>query len=71
MKTPSLLSFAILTAFTSTLFAADAPAGSVQPERFGCVFGSDYMLTLPDDFTASVAKCRRSHKPSKGSGSVC
>jgi 3-oxoacyl-[acyl-carrier-protein] synthase II len=22
------------------------------------VFGSDYMLTLPDDFTASVAKCR-------------
>jgi 3-oxoacyl-[acyl-carrier-protein] synthase II len=30
----------------------------VQPERFGCVFGSDYMLTLPEDFTASVAKCR-------------
>ena len=29
-----------------------------RPERFGCVFGSDYMLTLPDDFTASVAKCR-------------
>jgi len=29
-----------------------------SPERFGCVFGSDYMLTLPDDFTASVAKCR-------------
>jgi 3-oxoacyl-[acyl-carrier-protein] synthase II len=28
------------------------------PERFGCVFGSDYMLTLPDDFTAGVAKCR-------------
>ena len=42
----------------SGLFAADVPAGSVQPERFGCVFGSDYMLTLPDDFTASVAKCR-------------
>jgi 3-oxoacyl-[acyl-carrier-protein] synthase II len=42
----------------SGLFAADAPAGCVQPERFGCVFGSDYMLTLPDDFTASVAKCR-------------
>jgi 3-oxoacyl-[acyl-carrier-protein] synthase II len=40
------------------LFAADAKAGSVQPERFGCVFGSDYMLTLPEDFTASVAKCR-------------
>ena len=29
-----------------------------QPERFGCVFGSDYMLTLPEDFTAGVAKCR-------------
>jgi 3-oxoacyl-[acyl-carrier-protein] synthase II len=28
------------------------------PERFGCVFGSDYMLTLPEDFTAGVAKCR-------------
>jgi 3-oxoacyl-[acyl-carrier-protein] synthase II len=29
------------------------------PERFGCVFGSDYMLTLPEDFTAGVANCRR------------
>ncbi len=29
-----------------------------QPERFGCVFGSDYMLTLPEDFTAAVAACR-------------
>ena len=28
------------------------------PERFGCVFGSDYMLTLPEDFTAGVARCR-------------
>jgi len=42
----------------SGLFAAQPPAGGVQPERFGCVFGSDYMLTLPEDFTASVAKCR-------------
>ena len=42
----------------SGLFAADAKAGSVQPERCGCVFGSDYMLTLPEDFTAGVAKCR-------------
>ena len=33
MKTPSLLSFAILTAFTSTLFAADAPP-VVTPEQF-------------------------------------
>ena len=30
----------------------------VDPRRIGCVFGSDYMLTLPDDFTASVAACR-------------
>ena len=29
-----------------------------QPDRFGCVFGSDYMLTLPEDFTVSVLKCR-------------
>jgi len=29
-----------------------------RPERFGCVFGSDYMLTLPEDFTAGVARCR-------------
>jgi 3-oxoacyl-[acyl-carrier-protein] synthase II len=28
------------------------------PERIGCVFGSDYMLTLPEDFTGSVAACR-------------
>jgi 3-oxoacyl-[acyl-carrier-protein] synthase II len=33
-------------------------AGHHPPERFGCVFGSDYMLTLPEDFTASVARCR-------------
>jgi 3-oxoacyl-[acyl-carrier-protein] synthase II len=39
----------------SGLFAGGA---GPQPERFGCVFGSDYMLTLPEDFTASVAKCR-------------
>ncbi len=31
---------------------------SLPPERIGCVFGSDYMLTLPDDFTAAVAACR-------------
>ncbi len=28
------------------------------PERFGCVFGSDYMLTLPEDFTSGVTNCR-------------
>ena len=39
----------------------DCNAGDHHPpERFGCVFGSDYMLTLPEDFTASVARCRGS-----------
>lgn len=33
-------------------------AAAREPERFGCVFGSDYMLTLPEDFTAAVAACR-------------
>jgi 3-oxoacyl-[acyl-carrier-protein] synthase II len=33
-------------------------SGEHNPPRFGCVFGSDYMLTLPGDFTASVAHCR-------------
>ena len=37
--------------------AGDAAAHH-PPERFGCVFGSDYMLTLPEDFTSSVAACR-------------
>ena len=31
---------------------------SIPPERFGCVFGSDYMLTMPEDFTAAVERCR-------------
>ena len=34
------------------------PPAARVPERFGCVFGSDYMLTLPEDFTAGVAACR-------------
>ena len=33
-------------------------AGGRPPERFGCLFGSDYMLTLPEDFTAGIARCR-------------
>ncbi len=37
---------------------AGGEAASVEPERFGCVFGSDYMMTLPEDFIASVAACR-------------
>jgi 3-oxoacyl-[acyl-carrier-protein] synthase II len=40
------------------LYDAGSPAAHHPPERFGCVFGSDYMLTLPEDFTAGVAACR-------------
>jgi 3-oxoacyl-[acyl-carrier-protein] synthase II len=31
--------------------------GKVDPERIGIVFGSDYMMTLPEDFTASILRC--------------
>ena len=31
--------------------------GNVDPERIGIVFGSDYMLTLPEDFTAGIVRC--------------
>jgi len=40
------------------LHDAAGAAAHHPPERFGCVFGSDYMLTLPEDFTAAVASCR-------------
>ncbi len=40
------------------LHHAGDPFAHHQPERFGCVFGSDYMLTVPEDFTAGVAACR-------------
>ncbi len=29
----------------------------LDPERAGVLFGSDYMLTLPDDFAAGIMKC--------------
>ncbi len=32
--------------------------GSVDPERIGCIFGTDYMMTLPEDFTAAINRCR-------------
>ncbi len=31
--------------------------GRIDPDRVGVVFGSDYMLTLPDDFTAGILSC--------------
>lgn len=35
---------------------AEEPLG--DPERSGVVFGSDYMLTMPEEFENSMAKCR-------------
>jgi 3-oxoacyl-[acyl-carrier-protein] synthase II len=38
----------------------DAKLGATEgldPERIGVLFGSDYMLTLPDDFAAGIMKC--------------
>jgi 3-oxoacyl-[acyl-carrier-protein] synthase II len=32
--------------------------GTYTPERAGCVYGADYMLTMPDEFTAGIEKCR-------------
>jgi 3-oxoacyl-[acyl-carrier-protein] synthase II len=31
--------------------------GQLDPERAGVVFGSDYMLTAPDDFAAGILRC--------------
>ncbi len=36
---------------------AGMEVGSYDPERTGCVFGSDYMLTMPEDFRAGAQKC--------------
>lgn len=32
-------------------------AGRSDPDRSGVVFGSDYMLTVPDEFTAGILAC--------------
>ncbi|HTQ38243.1 MAG TPA: beta-ketoacyl-[acyl-carrier-protein] synthase family protein [Pirellulales bacterium] len=32
--------------------------GKYDPDRTGCVFGADYMLTLPEEFSAGISKCR-------------
>jgi 3-oxoacyl-[acyl-carrier-protein] synthase II len=31
--------------------------GQVDPDRIGVVFGSDYMMTLPEDFSAGILRC--------------
>lgn len=33
------------------------PLGSVSLDRVGCVYGSDYMLTLPQEFTSGIQNC--------------
>ncbi|NIP85846.1 MAG: beta-ketoacyl-[acyl-carrier-protein] synthase family protein [Planctomycetales bacterium] len=37
---------------------ASLGSGDFDPERSGCVFGSDYMLTMPDDFVAGIKTCQ-------------
>ncbi|MEO1497595.1 MAG: beta-ketoacyl-[acyl-carrier-protein] synthase family protein [Planctomycetota bacterium] len=40
------------------LALADAGGGDAfQPERVGCVMGSDYMLTMPEDYAEAVRSC--------------
>lgn len=45
-------------AVTDAGLAVDGLAGGgIDPERTGVVFGSDYMLTEPDEYSAGVLKC--------------
>lgn len=37
---------------------AGLTAGRFDPDRAGCVFGTDYMLTLPEDFSEAIVACR-------------
>lgn len=36
---------------------AQAAVGTIDPERSGIVYGSDYMLSPPDDFASAMIKC--------------
>jgi 3-oxoacyl-[acyl-carrier-protein] synthase II len=58
LKVMSRESQMAVAAAQRALHDTGAAATHHPPERFGCVFGSDYMLTLPEDFTAGVAACR-------------
>ena len=31
--------------------------GAIEPERCGCIFGTDYMLTMPEDFVDGIRAC--------------
>src|SRR5262245_32511074 len=37
------------------------PLGAVHLDRVGCVYGSDYMLTLPQEFTSGIRSCLNDH----------
>jgi 3-oxoacyl-[acyl-carrier-protein] synthase II len=39
------------------LFDAQFARGKCDPDRSGVVFGSDYMITEPDEFTAGIVDC--------------
>lgn len=49
---------AVAAAQRAIVSAGLTDPATVPRERFGCVFGSDYMLTIPDDFTTAVARCQ-------------
>jgi 3-oxoacyl-[acyl-carrier-protein] synthase II len=37
---------------------ANLAPGAYLSERAGCIYGADYMLTMPDEFSAGIGKCR-------------
>ena len=46
-----------VAAAQKALAHAGLRSGQLEPERTGVAFGSDYMLTLAEDFTESVLHC--------------
>jgi 3-oxoacyl-[acyl-carrier-protein] synthase II len=46
-----------IAAAQRALFDARLTQGKFDPERTGVVFGSDYMITEPEEFTVSVREC--------------
>jgi 3-oxoacyl-[acyl-carrier-protein] synthase II len=39
------------------LVDAKLPAGSFDPDRTGCVYGCDYLMTVPQEFTDGIRNC--------------
>ncbi|MEK6246989.1 MAG: beta-ketoacyl-[acyl-carrier-protein] synthase family protein [Planctomycetales bacterium] len=46
-----------VAAAQASLQDAGINLGNHTPDRSGCIFGTDYMLTLPDDFISGVQAC--------------